>query len=183
MNKSKMTHDSWLVAELTSRFLEVVSGLNSRFSKLKMPMLLFICLTSVTTPAGAAIYKWVDENGVTQYSSTPPPEQQTTTLHIVPSPSSEMTQEAVRKLQQKLSESRKRDAINEQQAKNQAVQAAAIREQSLQICRFARQNLYILQMQAPVFHVDDNGERVYINDQERASRIQDLKNQVARYCE
>lgn len=38
-----------------------------------LALLVSMICTSATVSASGAIYKWVDQNGVTQYSQTPPP--------------------------------------------------------------------------------------------------------------
>ncbi len=169
------------IASFSKLAWEFFNGRSGRPNRMGMFVLLLAPI--VAPPVDAAIYKWIDENGVTQYSATPPPDQTGTKVHIPPPPSSAVMKEAVRKLEDHLSESRKRDALNDALARNQANKTAAMERQSLQRCRYAKENLYVLQMQAPVFHLNDSGERVYVNDQDRVSRIEALQEQVASYCQ
>jgi hypothetical protein len=46
-------------------------------SKLTWAYIGLAALLLAATPAGAQLYKWVDENGVTNYSSEPPPKSRT----------------------------------------------------------------------------------------------------------
>ena len=170
---------AWLTG-FAKRVQEWIAGPGSKLDRICVLTLLLV--TFVAPPLDAAVYKWVDENGVTQYSATPPPDRAGTTVNIPPPPSSAVTEEAVRKLEDRLEKSRERDAKNKEMAKNQAKKSAAMERQSLQKCRYAKENLHILQIQAPVFHLNDGGERVYVSDQERASRIQALQEQVTSYC-
>lgn len=51
----------------------------------KLQVLLLLILAVVT--AGATIYKWVDEKGVTHYSQTPPAKQKAQEIQAPPLPS------------------------------------------------------------------------------------------------
>lgn len=143
---------------------------------------LLLITTLAATSVDAAVYKWVDENGVTQYSQTPPTDQQAATMRLLPSPSHEATEQAIQDLERRLAESRERDAKANALADMGRSQAAAQQAEFAQRCHHAKQNLFALQQVPRVFYFDDSGERIYINDLERASRIQGLQQDVASYC-
>lgn len=49
---------------------------------MRIGMVMMVALLAMVPPAGAEIYKWVDENGVTQFSQTPPPEKEAERLDV-----------------------------------------------------------------------------------------------------
>jgi hypothetical protein len=70
--------------------------------------------------ADAAVYKWVDEKGITQYSDTPPPGKKPPTVDMAPAPPKEETEKALQKKRQFLEEERLK---TEQQRQNEVAEA------------------------------------------------------------
>jgi hypothetical protein len=50
-------------------------------------------------------------------------------------------------------------------------------------CILARQNLHLLEMQRPVYYIDERGERVYLDDQVRAAEMEWMRAEIAEYCD
>ena len=60
----------------------------------RFSMLFAIALTLlISTPAGAEIYKWVDEKGNVHYGDCPPPECASSEVSVTPTPSAEAVAE------------------------------------------------------------------------------------------
>ena len=107
MKNHKRIRKSWpeRLAGRAKRFLETEisghpAGRSDTHSKIAGPVLLFALLAVAAVPAVAAVYKWVDRNGVTQYSSTPPPDGKVTKLHIRPAPPRKVIDAAAQRLEQ-----------------------------------------------------------------------------------
>ncbi len=47
----------------------------------------------------------------------------------------------------------------------------------------ARQNLYVLQQQRPVYFLNEKGEEVFLDDKVRAAQIESAKEQIDAYCD
>ncbi|MES2502373.1 MAG: DUF4124 domain-containing protein [Pseudomonadota bacterium] len=70
-------------------------------------LMLFILTALLYAPAiNAAVYKWVDEKGVTQYSDKPTTGKKSQTVEIAPSPPKEETDNALQRKQLQLDEDR-----------------------------------------------------------------------------
>ena len=66
----------------------------------RFSMLFAIALTLlISTPAGAEIYKWVDEKGNVHYGDCPPPECAASEVSVAPAPSAEAVREAQERLE------------------------------------------------------------------------------------
>ena len=159
------------------------SAARDRAPFISILMLMYLMLAAVAVPAGAAVYKWVDENGVTQYTATPPPDRKTTTLHVESPPPATETDRALLKLEEHISESKDKDAKAKKDAEEEAGLIAKQKKRNSENCRLAKEDLYRLQLHKPVFTLNDKGERSYIDDQQRASRIKEREKEVADFCE
>jgi hypothetical protein len=127
--------------------------------------------------AQAVLYKWVDEKGVTQYTETPPPEGKAAKkLEIAPSPSVAPGNDDWRKRDQ---ESKERHLKDDQQ-KAQDAQSAAVRRSR---CLKAQREIDVLNHGIPVYHVNERGERVYLDDGERAMQLAGWSQQARENCD
>jgi Domain of unknown function (DUF4124) len=143
-----------------------------------------VCLcAALPCAAAAAMYKWVDEKGVTHYSESPPPDGKASRVELPPTAPSSAPAETVQTWKDRDIEFRRRRLEQEQaqdKADAAAKHAAAQREGR---CLQARSRLDILQSERPVYHVNERGERVYLEDQERASAIEQWRKQADTYCD
>lgn len=127
--------------------------------------------------AQAVMYKWVDEKGVTQYTETPPPEGKAAKkIDITPSPYVPPANDDWRKRDQ---ESKERH-IKEDQQKAQETQNAAVRHNR---CLRAQRELDTLRKAIPVYFVNEKGERVYVDDTERARQMAGWSQQARENCD
>jgi hypothetical protein len=136
--------------------------------------------------SAAGIYKWVDSEGKVHYGETPPPESNSQEIQLAPRPSKEQTTHSQESLDQLLEQQRRGEEIQrrseetQRKAKAQKQQAAAERKSR---CMRARQNLYVLQQQRPVYFINEKGEEVFLDDKVRAAQIQSAKEQIEAYCD
>ena len=141
-------------------------------------LLLFMMPMFVAAASASTVYKWVDENGATHYSDTVPAGRAGGEVHIPPPPPQEVTDEAIRRFREQQTESKQREA--EQRAEAMSREAAmryysGIRKSR---CTMARTNLHKLNKQRPVYHLNEKGEEVYLDDKERAA-VTKLMNTIA----
>jgi hypothetical protein len=146
--------------------------------------LLFLLLL-VSTCAFAAITKWVDSDGRVHYSDQPPPPNaQQKTLRS--DDESQVSQSASGVAAPKTLAEREADSKKAQLAKKEAADKAAQQEAITAArqanCANAQQNLRILQDGTRIRVVDANGQPSYIDDSERAQRIEKVQNDVNTYC-
>jgi hypothetical protein len=143
----------------------------------------FAFLLFAANVADAGIFKWVDQNGVTHYSETAPVGQQAQEMPDRPAPSPGNSENSGRPdtmMQQLESAETARKARNEAAEKETAAREAAAKHYR---CSQAKRRLYILQQQVPVYSLDANHERVYMDDDTRAAKIKQLNEVAAASCE
>ena len=146
-----------------------------------MIRIVLLSLVFAAFPAAAQMYKWVDEKGVTHYSETPPPDGKGKQVDVKPSgpPASreapDWKQRELELRQQRLQKEQKEQA---EQAREH--NAAAVRRNR---CLEAQRQLSIVQAARPVFTVNERGEKVYLEDKDRAREIEGWKEHVRNNCD
>lgn len=147
--------------------------------------LLVVTCMLTSAPALAQIYKWVDDRGVTQYSSMPPPGVDAQRLHDAPAPAApeaEAARERSRKLIEEArrtgAERRRLEGLEDQERATRARDASA----SAEACGDARQQLALLEGGGPAFRRDETGSRVYLEDHLRDAEIARLRAAVEHLC-
>ena len=154
-----------------------------------MNIKLIVCLLPlilVADLAVAEIYKWVDDSGNVHYSDSPPPGDSADEVQLAPEPDPQALQQARedldRRIQYQREDSEARRAAKEnkkQQQQQQAAQAAELEAR----CRFARQQLVVVDTQRPVYRENkETGEREYADDEYRAGERARFNKEIAEYC-
>lgn len=130
--------------------------------------------------ASGGLYKWVDEKGVVHYSDTPPVGKAAKKLGASPRPPLDNTQAPPRgrNWQEQLQESNERRF---QEEKKQQEQQKKTQEADQQ-CQRARNALDSLQRERPLYRLDKEGERIFMEDEERRRLIGDWQKQADTYC-
>ncbi|HEY5566038.1 MAG TPA: DUF4124 domain-containing protein [Gammaproteobacteria bacterium] len=133
------------------------------------------------------IYKWVDETGKVHYSDQPPAaEYEPEELALLPAPSEDAVVQAQARLNRLMAEqraSREQRATAQEQARLERELEEAQRAQRLERCLIAQQNLHTLEIKRPVYRVNEHGEIVYVDDQERAAEVQRMREDLDAYCD
>ena len=132
--------------------------------------------------APAAIYKWVDEKGVTQYSEKPPQGKKSAEVPIRTSPASG-AQSAPKTWQQQEAEFQQRRVEQEERRLKKDALNQAAAEDRMRACMHARQDLHALEQERPVYTVNEKGERVYIEDTDRAGLRDRVRAIVQQACD
>jgi len=140
------------------------------------------CAAFALLPAHA-IYKWVDEKGVTHFSEHPPADGRKATRiepKVTP-PSSEARPKDDWK--QREMEMRKQRIEREQKdERRKAVEHNRAAERKNR-CAYAQRQLQIVSTPRPVYSVNEKGERVYLEDKDRAAEAAGWRREVEASCD
>ena len=118
----------------------------------------------------AEIYKWLDEHGNPQFSDEPPKHGQYKKLNISPSPDISTSEDS-----STVSPSMRNKIIEAQQ---ELAQKQQLLEQE---CLRAKDYLEAIQT-AKIYDLNNQGERVYKSDQERANEIKRVERAIKLHC-
>ena len=124
------------------------------------------------------MYKWVDEKGVTHFSETPPPDGAKGAAKIEVRPASP-DKAPVDNWKQREMESKQRRAVEGNQKEAARKQEE---QQRARKCRQAQRDVDMLTNSQRIFHLNDKGERVYMEESQRAADLAEAKREVARSC-
>ena len=137
--------------------------------------------------ASAQTYKWVDKDGKTRYGDTPPPGVKATPIKGPSGPAAPPAAAAKKdaaKDGKPLSPEaafRKRQE-DQKKAEDKAAQERADAESRRQNCESARASLRQFESGQRIATVNSAGERVYLDDSERAAQAQRAQQSVAEWC-
>jgi hypothetical protein len=134
--------------------------------------------------ASAEVYKWVDEQGRTHYTDRPVNDG-ARVMAIEEGPSAVDRAEAEARAARLLELDRRRTLMR-QRAERRSVETTAQRErdevQRQRECASARSDLAALRQQRPVYRVDERGENVFLDDDQRAAMVGRLEDLIASRC-
>lgn len=148
---------------------------------MKKILLILIMLSSANAFAG--LNKWVDADGKVHYSDQPPPANvKAQTLRLTSdAPATESAVDAPKTIAEREVELKKA-----QQAKKDAAEKAAQEQARMDVeksnCAIAQNSLRTLQNGMRLVEIDANGERSYIDDEQRQQRIEKVQQDIDLYC-
>ena len=160
---------------------------------MRVAAFLTLLVTLCVMAAESEIYKWVDEEGNVHYSDSPPEHVEGERVHIdaMPPP----RDGSAERLLERAEQTRVRLAA-EREARASADKAEASRRAAdNERCVFARQQLISLQQNLPVYRDETGklrtlskydayeGEREYLDDEERRLEMVGVQKDIERYCE
>ncbi len=120
------------------------------------------------------VYKWVDDKGKVYYSDAPPRGMASKKIEL---PVNKQRENAQERLKAFLDQRKAQETLhNQEQAGEREAQAAKRweKEERLGRCLAAQE-----QLDRPVFDMDDKGQRVYLQDQDRPAEIARLRDEIA----
>jgi hypothetical protein len=140
-----------------------------------------LCLLCFSIASQGAIYKWVDQDGVTQFSQFPPPEQAAEQIAPAPPPSGDPAQQQER-LQQQMEgfDARRQAEAESRQAQEREKEQQALRKRN---CEVARHNLELLQRGGRTRFETESGEVAYLTDAQRQERLETARQAVQEHCD
>jgi len=145
---------------------------------MKPPLPIVALLLACTAQAG--MYRWVDDNGMTVYSQTPPPDRDAHTLKPLPPPAASPEQ-AQRQLDQQLQQ--KNDYMEDrelaaEQRRNEQDERKLIEEN----CRRARSNLENLEDATRRLLLMPDGSYQRLTEEDRQQRMQEARELLDQHC-
>ncbi|HEY2336064.1 MAG TPA: DUF4124 domain-containing protein [Burkholderiales bacterium] len=153
----------------------------------RLSALLLVLLTAlgVGFAASAQQYKWVDQNGRTQYGDNPPPGVKATPLRApaaassAPATSQSGGKPATAAEQDAAFRKRQEDSAK---AADKATQTAGDASQKKEQCARSQEYLRGLESGQRIAVTDKNGERAYLDDDQRASETLKARQMVQQAC-
>jgi len=146
--------------------------------------LLFVCIMGIAFAAMAQQYKWVDKDGKVRYGDTPPPGVKATPLKPPPG-SSQPTPAAAKKDGEKPLSPEAAFRKRQQEAKEKDEKAAKERtdaESKRTNCDSAQASLRQIQSGQRMSTMNAAGERVFIDDDQRAKEMERAQRSVNEWC-
>lgn len=140
----------------------------------------FACALLVA-PAEAAIYKWVDENGQTVYSETPPPKGTAATrLKEAPPPPVDpnAAMESLRNRAEAFDE--RQEERGEQE--NETQQSTEREKQIQENCERLRNNLEVLTTNNQVREKTGENQYSVLGEEQRQARIKETRERIQKEC-
>lgn len=152
---------------------------------------LLIFLTLISANAYSALTKWVDASGQVHYSDVPPPPnanikvlsktQSTTDSKSASDPTSSSPPSEPKNIAERELELKK-----EQQAKKEAAEKSAKKQAEADAkkayCSTMQQNLRALQEGVRIVEVDADGNRSFVDDEQRQQRISQAQQDISTHC-
>lgn len=152
---------------------------------------LIAVLMLLTTHALAEVNKWVDENNHVHYSDQPPPvdakaKKLRSTSNSEDSSNVDSAAKSSQPARPKTVAEREAELRKAQQEKKQAAaknaQKLAEEEAKRTNCANAQRRLRTLQDGAPITEIDADGERSYLDDEQRQQRITKTQQDINNLC-
>lgn len=139
----------------------------------------------IPTAQADKFYKWVDDQGVTHYTSRPPADKPAKTVNVSSGETSEQQDESP--------DSKPETNPGPKQAKEppkpaepseaEKQELARIKQKNAEYCEIARRNDYQLNYRDRARVTDPNtGEMRYLTDEELAAERVKAKGQIEQYC-
>jgi hypothetical protein len=150
----------------------------------------FSCSFAMFAPqvGATSVYKWVDEKGVTQYSTTPPPGMPAQTIKA--EPNKQVAPEKVASDTGKDNKGAAEGIPGETTAQTspegkrpddpQRAEQKAIGEK---VCQELRDNLERMQRYTRLYEKDAQGEITWLTEEQRQQRIEETQQQIKEFCE
>lgn len=142
--------------------------------------LLFLGLF-VSAPTFAEIYRWVDENGKTQFSDRPVRGQSASQVNVDTRKNSYGGGDVLNRQRDLLN--RYKDQDEESEKAKQLAKAEEEKDKKIQTaCINAKDKLLNFE-RSLIYTLDEQGERVYYSEEKREQRIEELRQTIAKYCQ
>lgn len=140
---------------------------------------------AMTIASGAVaneIYKWTDENGNVHYEDRPTGAATEERLHMTynRTDSSAVRQRTQARVDARTAREEAKTAAAE--SEKEAAENAAVAAERAQKCEKSRARLESYLQARRVYRTDENGERVYLDDEQRQEARQKAEEQISEFC-
>ena len=136
-----------------------------------------LCVVFGSAAHGAGVYKWTDENGKVHYSDKPPADTESESI-TVSTQRDEHTAQRMRNIQKQTAETamgrREAEAEEAKQESEQAARAAHCEASKRKLEELQRPRAQIL---------NEQGEREYLEEAQRAAWIRIAEGEIAKHCQ
>ena len=155
---------------------------------MKSPVQFFaaIAIFLATATVAAQVFKWIDKDGKVNFSDTPPPAEavkgeakKLTVLPAANTPAPALAKVKIAVDQAKEAEKKKTELADKGKKDETAEQNA---KQNEERCKDAKRYLSTLDSGTPIRQSNDAGERVFMNDEQRASETARAKIAATESC-
>ena len=149
----------------------------------RIPVAIACAALLVSGPAAAGeIYKWVDEDGNVHYEDRPSgmPTEERLALNYRRTDSGAVQQRVAARHDREASRAEARSQA--EAAKQEAAENAAAAEERKQACERARARLETYLQSPRLYRTDADGERVYLDDEQRQEARRKAEEQVTEFC-
>lgn len=131
--------------------------------------------------AASEIYKWTDQDGNVHYEDRPTEGAiRLTALESRPTDNARVQQSTQARRERQAMEDEAAEALAAQGPSREEVRAAA--EKRAGQCQSSRNRLETMITSRRLYHEDEQGERVYLNEDEMRSARERVQSQVEEYC-
>ncbi len=141
----------------------------------QIKLLLFVGMLLPIFAVAGEVYKWVDDEGNVHFGDRPQPNVKLETVKIDKHTPDPNYRDRMQSIKQNV-ESRREASIEKKAEQKRLSEINASR------CQDAKRRLYPLKQKIRVFSYDDAGERQYMADSDRDSRIKALEAIVKETC-
>ena len=140
-----------------------------------------VCLLGISPVSQAKMYKWVDADGNTHYTQTPPPDGITKEDLNLPASVNLDNKEAIEAFE---GQQNKKDELAEENKKtekeeNRSAEHTALKKEN---CRKAKAKLENVQNTGRIRAVDESGNIVRATEEERQRRITEAQANIKKWC-
>jgi hypothetical protein len=140
--------------------------------------MLLVGFLGVAIPAGATMYKWVDDKGQTIYSDQPPPPS--VKSEIVQAPPPPANPNALKEMINAETEMKLREKQRIEKAK-QAEKARADAEKKQEMCTAARDRIQVLQ-RGDLYRALPDGSRALLDPETRRRETEEAQKTIREKC-
>lgn len=140
----------------------------------------------LATPVMAAqYYKWIDDQGVTHYTETPPPETAKGATEVKVQTRTPSGAEAAVENLQKQREAATKSLTDAEKKKTpeKTSPSKADKAANAERCKKLQANLVIMETNGRVSELDEKGEKRYLTEEEKTKRMDDARKQIKVLCE
>jgi hypothetical protein len=127
----------------------------------------------------AEMYKWVDDEGNTYYSQSPPVDETAEVIEPPPKIDTDSARDKLEKRREAFKLADEAEAKSEEEAQKKA-EEEAIRKEN---CRISKSRLDSLQNSRRIRAVDEEGNITRATEEEHQSRIDKVKENIQKYCD
>ena len=142
-----------------------------------MILLALVCAVAGTQAAEKQVYKWTDANGVVHYSDAPPPKDalNVRSVHLVGATTATTPIAAA-------GDDKAKAGATQDAAKPATAGVPDTPENRAKECDQAKRNLALLQSSYAVNEIGPDGQAKPIDEKDRESRIEGVKERIAQFC-